>query len=90
MNNRTEKLDVLLHLSHQLGDPKRPLAILGEGNTSVRLDARSFLVKASGSNLAVLRAQGAVSYTHLDVYKRQASCRPREARSTGGRFASGL
>jgi rhamnose utilization protein RhaD (predicted bifunctional aldolase and dehydrogenase) len=60
MNNRTEKLDVLLHLSHQLGDPKRPLAILGEGNTSVRLDARSFLVKASGSNLAVLRAQGVV------------------------------
>ncbi|MEI9960514.1 MAG: hypothetical protein WDM76_05070 [Limisphaerales bacterium] len=51
MSNRTEKLAALLRLSHELGNPQRPLAILGEGNTSVRLDAQSFLVKASGSNL---------------------------------------
>jgi len=55
MNNRIEKLAALLRLSHELGNPQYPLAILGEGNTSVRLDARSFLVKASGSNLAALR-----------------------------------
>jgi rhamnose utilization protein RhaD (predicted bifunctional aldolase and dehydrogenase) len=60
MNNRTEKLAALLRLSHELGHPQRPLAILGEGNTSVRLDARSFLVKASGSNLATLREQDVV------------------------------
>jgi rhamnose utilization protein RhaD (predicted bifunctional aldolase and dehydrogenase) len=60
MNNRSEKLAALLRLSHELGNPQHPLAILGEGNTSVRLDARSFLVKASGSNLAALRAQEVV------------------------------
>jgi rhamnose utilization protein RhaD (predicted bifunctional aldolase and dehydrogenase) len=60
MNNRSEKLTALLRLSHELGNPQHPLAILGEGNTSVRLDARSFLVKASGSNLAALREQEVV------------------------------
>ena len=55
MNNRTEKLAGLLQLSHALGSPQQPLAILGEGNTSVKLDARTFLVKASGSRLATLR-----------------------------------
>ena len=60
MNNRNEKLAALLHLSHQLGDPQRPLVILGEGNVSVRLDEHSFLIKASGSNLAALRKQDVV------------------------------
>ena len=60
MNNRTEKLAALLRLSHELGNPQRPLAILGEGNTSVRLDPGSFLVKASGSNLAALRGSDVV------------------------------
>jgi rhamnose utilization protein RhaD (predicted bifunctional aldolase and dehydrogenase) len=44
----------LLNLSHELGRAGRDLAILGEGNTSVRLSARAFLVKASGCNLATL------------------------------------
>ena len=55
MNNRTEKLTKLLQLSHELGNPQQPLSILGEGNTSVKLDAGTFLVKASGSSLATLR-----------------------------------
>ncbi|MFO1475062.1 MAG: class II aldolase/adducin family protein [Verrucomicrobiota bacterium] len=55
MNARSEKLQALLQLSHSLADPHYPLAILGEGNTSVRLDAERFLVKASGSSLATLR-----------------------------------
>ena len=46
---RKEKLPALLRLSHELGNLQRPLAILGEGNTSARLDDRTFLVKASGS-----------------------------------------
>jgi rhamnose utilization protein RhaD (predicted bifunctional aldolase and dehydrogenase) len=50
----------MLRLSHELGNPQCPLAIPGEGNTSVRLDAKSFLVKASGSNLAALREQEVV------------------------------
>jgi rhamnose utilization protein RhaD (predicted bifunctional aldolase and dehydrogenase) len=49
-------LDALLSLSHQLGREDRRLAILGEGNTSVRHDAETFTVKASGSNLASLTA----------------------------------
>ena len=56
MNPRTEKLTALLKLSHTLGDARQPLAILGEGNTSTRLDASTFLVKASGSNLGNLRS----------------------------------
>jgi len=53
--NRTDILAELLRLSHELGPPQRPLAILAEGNTSARLSADSFLVKASGANLAALR-----------------------------------
>lgn len=44
----------LLELSHQLGGERLRMAILGEGNTSIRLDEETFVVKASGSNLASL------------------------------------
>lgn len=48
----------LLSLSHELGREDRRLAILGEGNTSARVSADTFLVKASGSNLATLSPLG--------------------------------
>jgi rhamnose utilization protein RhaD (predicted bifunctional aldolase and dehydrogenase) len=48
----------LLELSHQLGREDRKLAILGEGNTSARTSADTFIVKASGSNLATLAPTG--------------------------------
>lgn len=51
-------LAALLALSHDLGREDRHLAILGEGNTSTRLGPGTFLVKASGSNLATLAATG--------------------------------
>ncbi len=51
-------LSDLLALSHELGREDRQLAILGEGNTSTRTGEGSFLVKASGSNLASLAATG--------------------------------
>lgn len=51
-------LDQLLSLSHELGREDRRLAILGEGNTSVRVSAERFLVKASGSNLRTLSPLG--------------------------------
>lgn len=47
-------LSTLLQLSRELGAPDRQLAILGEGNTSCRLEQGDFLVKASGSTLATL------------------------------------
>lgn len=54
----TDPLSRLLDLSHQLGREDRKLAILGEGNTSVRLSERTFAVKASGSNLGSLTVAG--------------------------------
>ncbi len=38
-------------MSRFLGDPARDCIILGEGNTSARVDADSFYVKASGASL---------------------------------------
>ncbi|HXI69756.1 MAG TPA: class II aldolase/adducin family protein [Verrucomicrobiae bacterium] len=55
-----EKLKLLLQLSHELGRDDRQLSILAEGNTSVKLSAETFLVKASGSNLGTLDETGVV------------------------------
>ena len=53
--------DTLLELSHFLGEEKRQLAILGEGNTSARIDEHTFLVKASGSCLQTLTSEDLVA-----------------------------
>ena len=53
-----DRLSQLLSLSHDLGRPERELAILGEGNTSCRLDEETFLIKSSGSTLGTLSAEG--------------------------------
>jgi len=58
MSSPNDPLSRMLELSHQLGREERKLAILGEGNTSARLSADTFVVKASGSNLATLSAPG--------------------------------
>ena len=50
----TSNINELVALSHDLGDERRRLAILGEGNTSTRASADSFFVKASGSSLGTL------------------------------------
>ncbi len=47
----------LLQLSQELGKPEHRLAILGEGNTSARVDEATFLVKASGSELRNLQSE---------------------------------
>ena len=49
-----EQIKSLLRLSHEIGREDRPLAILGEGNTSVKLNNEQFAVKASGCCLATL------------------------------------
>jgi rhamnose utilization protein RhaD (predicted bifunctional aldolase and dehydrogenase) len=49
-----DKLTSLLKLAHDLGREDRGLAMLGEGNISCRLDADTFLVKASGSSMSNL------------------------------------
>lgn len=58
MSTGPSALERLLSLSHELGREERELAILGEGNTSARTGEDSFLVKASGSNLATLATAG--------------------------------
>lgn len=60
-------LEPLLELSHALGREDRQLAILGEGNTSMRCDDGTFLVKASGGNLATLTAAGVTACRSADV-----------------------
>jgi rhamnose utilization protein RhaD (predicted bifunctional aldolase and dehydrogenase) len=47
-------LDEIISLSRELGREDRRLAILGEGNTSCRIDDKTFLVKASGSSLSTM------------------------------------
>jgi rhamnose utilization protein RhaD (predicted bifunctional aldolase and dehydrogenase) len=59
--------DVLLRLSHELGREDRGWAILGEGNTSARVDAESFLIKASGSSLGTLRSEDVVQCKSLQL-----------------------
>jgi rhamnose utilization protein RhaD (predicted bifunctional aldolase and dehydrogenase) len=58
MATADELLDELTTLSHFLGDPVRDLAILGEGNTSGRLDDDTFYVKASGQQLGTITPDG--------------------------------
>jgi rhamnose utilization protein RhaD (predicted bifunctional aldolase and dehydrogenase) len=50
-------LERLVALSRTLGDPSRDLAVLAEGNTSLRVDRTRMLVKASGASLARAGAQ---------------------------------
>ncbi|QDT08259.1 class II aldolase/adducin family protein [Planctomycetes bacterium K23_9] len=54
-------LQSMLELSHFVGQEHRDLAILGEGNTSAKIDEETFLVKASGSCLETLREDDAVA-----------------------------
>jgi rhamnose utilization protein RhaD (predicted bifunctional aldolase and dehydrogenase) len=51
----SEVLQQLVEMSHYLGDPGKTYAILGEGNTSARIDADSFYVKASGTTLGTMK-----------------------------------
>jgi rhamnose utilization protein RhaD (predicted bifunctional aldolase and dehydrogenase) len=53
-------LEQLVTMSRNLGDPARDYAILGEGNTSARIDADTFWVKASGTEIRTIEANGFV------------------------------
>ena len=50
----SDPIAALLALSHDLGREDRPFAILGEGNTSARLERGHVAVKASGCSLGTL------------------------------------
>ena len=49
--NKATVLDQLVRMSLELARPENDYVILGEGNTSAKIDNQSFYVKASGSYL---------------------------------------
>ncbi|GMV91008.1 MAG: hypothetical protein AMXMBFR82_07860 [Candidatus Hydrogenedentota bacterium] len=51
----------LVDMSRYLGDPSKGYAMLGEGNTSARIDDDSFYVKASGTTLSTIDESGFVA-----------------------------
>lgn len=60
-------LQQLIALSHALGDPARDYVIIGEGNTSARLDDETFWIKASGASLQNIDASGFVAVNQTRV-----------------------
>jgi rhamnose utilization protein RhaD (predicted bifunctional aldolase and dehydrogenase) len=54
-------LKQLVEMSRYLGSPDRTYAILGEGNTSARIDNDTFYVKASGTTLGTIDEKGFVA-----------------------------
>lgn len=57
----------LVAMSRSLGDPALGYAILGEGNTSARIDAETFWVKASGAEMRTIESGGFVQVRFDDV-----------------------
>ena len=53
-------LNQLIKLSQHLGKPAHDYAILGEGNTSAKIDDQTFWVKASGTHLGTVDKTGLV------------------------------
>jgi rhamnose utilization protein RhaD (predicted bifunctional aldolase and dehydrogenase) len=53
-------LEQLIAMSRNLGDPALDYAILGEGNSSARIDGDTFWVKASGTEMGTIEAGGFV------------------------------
>ncbi len=58
--DRYEILNRLITMSRNLGQPENDYVILGEGNTSARVDDSTFWVKASGTKLHGIDANGFV------------------------------
>ena len=60
-------LEQLITLSRHLGEPARDFVIIGEGNTSARVDDETFWIKASGAYLENIDASGFVQVKHARV-----------------------
>ena len=66
-SSREFVLSELVALSRNIGRPEAECAILGEGNTSAKIDSRSFLVKASGTQLSSIDEAGFVEIRFAPV-----------------------
>ncbi len=62
-------LSELVAMSNRIGDPVNDFVILGEGNTSARYDDETFYVKASGTELRTIKAEGMVRVRFETVLK---------------------
>lgn len=62
-----EILQQLINMSHILGSEVYDYVILGEGNTSAKLDQDCFFVKASGTQLSTIDEQGFVKVRFAPV-----------------------
>ena len=60
MSDREQLRAELVEMSRALGEPAADCVILGEGNTSARIDEEAFWVKASGAQLPTITAEGFV------------------------------
>lgn len=60
MASKGEILQQLVEMSRRLGDERKGLVILGEGNTSARVSEDTFYVKASGTQLGNITEEGFV------------------------------
>ncbi|HEX2622603.1 MAG TPA: class II aldolase/adducin family protein [Phototrophicaceae bacterium] len=67
MTESSEILSPLVELTRTLGQPHLDYVIIGEGNTSCRIDDDSFWIKASGQQMNGISAEGftAVRFTPI-------------------------
>lgn len=65
--SKESTLQELLALSQRFGEPARDYVIIGEGNTSARIDDETFWVKASGAYLQNIDASGFVQVKQARV-----------------------
>ncbi len=63
----SDLLAQLVEMSRYLGSPGKNYAILGEGNTSARVDEERFYVKASGTSLSTIASDGFVAVSIKNV-----------------------
>lgn len=67
MSTTPDTLTPLLEMTRTLGQPHNEYVIIGEGNTSRRIDADSFWIKASGQQMHNIQPEGfvAVRFAHI-------------------------
>jgi rhamnose utilization protein RhaD (predicted bifunctional aldolase and dehydrogenase) len=51
MDHKTQILQNLVQMSRNIGSPEKDYVILGDGNSSARIDEHSFWIKASGARM---------------------------------------
>ena len=59
--NMNSPLDQLIDLTRALGHPAMDYVIIGEGNTSMTVDAEAFAIKASGQRMREIAADGFIT-----------------------------